>query len=165
MIDLDFVVEAGDWSALPEAEALGRRAAKAALTVSDADADDYEVSVMLTDDAGIRELNREWRGKDKPTNVLSFPAPPMPGEHSPRHLGDLALACQTLAREAEDESKPLAHHYAHLIVHGVLHLLGYDHEVEEEAEAMEALEVKALANLGIADPYRDMAAPAPRGDG
>jgi probable rRNA maturation factor len=103
-------------------------------------------------------LNRTWRGKDKPTNVLSFPAPEQPGAAGPRHLGDIALAFETLARESEEESKELAHHFAHLIVHGVLHLLGYDHEVEAEAEIMEALEVKALARLGITDPYRDMAA-------
>ena len=113
---------------------------------------------MLTDDAQIQELNRNWRGKDKPTNVLSFPAPEQPGATGPRHLGDIALAYETLVRESEEESKELAHHFAHLIVHGVLHLLGYDHEVEAEAEIMEGLEVKALATLGIADPYRDMAA-------
>ena len=83
---------------------------------------------MLTDDAQIQELNRTWRGKDKPTNVLSFPAPEQPGSDGPRHLGDIALASETLVREAEEESKELAHHFTHLIVHGVLHLLGYDHE-------------------------------------
>jgi probable rRNA maturation factor len=113
---------------------------------------------MLTDDAQIQELNRTWRAKDKPTNVLSFPAPEQPGATGPRHLGDIALAYETLVRESEEESKELAHHFAHLIVHGVLHLLGYDHEVEAEAEIMEGLEIKALATLGIADPYRDMAA-------
>ncbi|WP_441997410.1 rRNA maturation RNase YbeY [Microvirga sp. 2TAF3] len=155
---LDIMIEAGGWAGLEDAQALAQRAADAAAEAADAADEDFEISVMLTDDASIRTLNREWRGKDKPTNVLSFPAPEQPGFEGPRHLGDIALAYETLVREAEEESKTLAHHFAHLIVHGVLHLLGYDHEVDEEAEIMEALEVKALATLGIADPYRDMAA-------
>ena len=158
MITLDVMIEAGDWTRLADAEALAQKAADAALAVTDEAGEDFEASVMLTDDAQIRELNRTWRDKDKPTNVLSFPAPEQPGLSSPRHLGDIALAYETLVRESEEESKELAHHFAHLIVHGVLHLLGYDHEVEAEAEIMEGLEVKALATLGIADPYRDMAA-------
>ena len=158
MIDLDVMVEAGDWSRLEGAEALAQRAAEAAVAVAEETDEDFEVSVMLADDAQIQELNRTWRGKDKPTNVLSFPAPDQPGAEGPRHLGDIALAYETLVRESEEESKALADHFAHLIVHGILHLLGYDHEDEAEAETMEALEVKALATLGIADPYRDMAA-------
>ncbi|MBF9233139.1 rRNA maturation RNase YbeY [Microvirga alba] len=152
------MIEGGDWARLDDVEALAQRAAEAAAAVADEADEDFEISVLLTDDAAIRELNRTWRGKDKPTNVLSFPAPEQPGATGPRHLGDIALAYETLVRESEDESKDLSHHFAHLIVHGVLHLLGYDHEVEAEAEIMEALEVKALATLGIADPYRDMAA-------
>jgi probable rRNA maturation factor len=158
VIDLDVMVEAGDWSRLEGAEALAQRAAEAAVAVAEETDEDFEVSVMLADDAQIQELNRTWRGKDKPTNVLSFPAPDQPGTEGPRHLGDIALAYETLVRESEEESKALADHFAHLIVHGILHLLGYDHEDEAEAETMEALEVKALATLGIADPYRDMAA-------
>jgi probable rRNA maturation factor len=158
VIALDIMIEGGDWARLDDAEALAQKAAEAAVAVADEADEDFEVSVMLTDDAQIRELNRTWRGKDKPTNVLSFPAPEPPGATGPRHLGDIALAYETLVRESEEESKELAHHFAHLIVHGVLHLLGYDHEVEAEADIMEALEVKALATLGIADPYRDMAA-------
>lgn len=158
MITLDTVTEAGGWDGLPDAEALAQRAAEAAAGVADMADEDLEVTVMLTDDKSIRTLNRQWRGKDKPTNVLSFPAPEQPGLEGPRHLGDIALAYETLVREAEEESKPLADHFAHLVVHGVLHLLGYDHETDEEADVMEALEVKALAGLGIADPYRDMAA-------
>ncbi|MGO4706529.1 rRNA maturation RNase YbeY [Microvirga sp. 2MCAF38] len=152
------MTEGGEWSRLPDAEALAARAGEAAAAVADEEAEDFEISLLLTDDARIQELNRDFRGKDKPTNVLSFPAPEPPQHFGPRHLGDIALAYETLVREAEAEAKPLAHHYAHLIVHGVLHLLGYDHEVEEDAEIMEALEVKALATLGIDDPYRDMAA-------
>jgi probable rRNA maturation factor len=158
VITLDIMIEAGDWSRLEDAEALAQKAAEAALAVTYEANEAFEASVMLTDDAQIRELNRTWRAKDKPTNVLSFPAPEQPGLSGPRHLGDIALAYETLVRESEEESKELAHHFAHLIVHGVLHLLGYDHEVEAEADIMEALEVKALATLGIADPYRDMAA-------
>ena len=158
MIELDIMTEAGDWAGLENAETLASRAAEAAVAAAGEADEEFEVSLMLTDDARIRELNRTWRGKDKPTNVLSFPAPEQPGAEGPRHLGDIALAYETLVRESEEESKELAHHFAHLIVHGVLHLLGYDHEVEAEAEIMEGLEVKALATLGIADPYRDMAA-------
>ena len=158
MITLDIMIEAGDWDRLEDAEALAQKAAEAALSVTYEADGEFEASVMLADDAQIRELNRTWRGKDKPTNVLSFPAPEQPGANGPRHLGDIALAYETLVRESEEESKELSHHFAHLIVHGVLHLLGYDHEVESEAEIMEGLEVKALATLGIADPYRDMAA-------
>jgi len=158
VIALDIMIEAGDWSRLAGAEALAQRAAEAAFAITGTADEDVEVSVMLTDDARIRELNRTWRAKDKPTNVLSFPAPGQAGAEGPRHLGDLALAYETLVRESEEESKALADHFAHLIVHGILHLLGYDHEDEAEAETMEALEVKALATLGIADPYRDMAA-------
>lgn len=158
MITLDIMIEAGDWDCLEDAEALAQRAAEAALSVTYEADGEFEASVMLADDAQIQELNRTWRGKDKPTNVLSFPAPEQPGSNGPRHLGDIALAYETLVRESQEESKELSHHFAHLIVHGVLHLLGYDHEVESEAEIMEGLEVKALATLGIADPYRDMAA-------
>jgi probable rRNA maturation factor len=156
--EVDVVVEAGDWSSLPDHEELAQKAVEAALAViSDAPRGTAEVSLLLTDDEAVRRLNREWRGQDKPTNVLSFPAPEHPGMPGPRHLGDIALAFETLVREASSERKTLADHAAHLIVHGTLHLLGYDHEIEGQAEIMEALEVKALARLGIGDPYRDMA--------
>jgi probable rRNA maturation factor len=169
VIELDVILEHDGWSALggPEPggpDALARRAVEAAFAVaSDAPREDVEISLLLTGDAGVRELNRAWRGQDKPTNVLSFPAPEQPGlpeglDAGPRHLGDIALAYETLVRESEDEGKTLADHFAHLVVHGVLHLLGYDHELEAQAEIMEALEVRALAALGIANPYRDMAA-------
>jgi probable rRNA maturation factor len=157
VISLDLSVEADGWAALGDAEALARMAVDAAFAVTDSPASDHEISLLLTDDAAIRNLNRAWRGKDKATNVLSFPAGPQPGRPGPRPLGDIALAFETVAGEAQAEGKPLADHAAHLIVHGVLHLLGYDHEVETEAGEMEALEVRALARLGIADPYRAMA--------
>ena len=155
-LDLDVAVEGGAWSEVADIEALAHRAVTAALGVaSDAPQAPVEVSLLLTDDAGVRGLNSAWRGKDKPTNVLSFPSPEQPGVPGPRHLGDIALAFETLQREARDEGKTVADHAAHLIVHGTLHLLGYDHETTGEAEIMEALEVKALKSLGIADPYRD----------
>ena len=111
---------------------------------------------LLTDDAAIRALNRQWRGRDEATNVLSFPAPEqIQGcvQGAPRLLGDIVIAYETTAREAEIERKPFAHHLVHLAVHGFLHLLGYDHESEAEAEEMERLEREILARLDIADPY------------
>ena len=147
----------GDW------EALAQRAARAAAQIEPALANPrLEASLLFTSDAEVHALNREWRGRDKPTNVLSFPmltreyllalAPDGP----PELLGDIALAHETCAREAADKGAPLADHAAHLIVHGLLHLAGHDHvESDAQAEAMEALEVKALAILGIADPYAD----------
>lgn len=112
-----------------------------------------EVSLLFCDDARIRELNREWRGLDKPTNVLSFPAAPANRLATAPLLGDIAIAYETVVRESEEEDKSLQDHASHMIVHGLLHLLGYDHETEEEAEEMEALERRALAGLGISDPY------------
>ena len=118
-----------------------------------------ELAVMLTDDAGIRTLNRNWRGIDKPTNVLSFPALQPTGtggpDDAPRMLGDIAIAYETTRREADDEQKPFDHHLSHLAIHGFLHLMGYDHETDHDAEAMEGLEQEILAQLGIPDPYAD----------
>ena len=112
---------------------------------------------MLADDATVQDLNRTWRNKDKPTNVLSFPAaeqPLQPGMARP--LGDVVLAYDTLVRESAEQSKPFEHHFAHLLVHGTLHLLGQDHETgEAEADAMEALEIAALRGLGVPNPYDD----------
>jgi probable rRNA maturation factor len=114
-----------------------------------------EVSILFTGDDQIRSLNARWRGKDRPTNVLSFPAA-RPAGHAglPPVLGDIVLARQTIEREAALEGKPFQHHLMHLIVHGFLHLLGHDHAGEEEAEAMEGLERRILERLAIADPYR-----------
>jgi probable rRNA maturation factor len=147
---IDISIESPRWADFPAAEQTVRGAIRAALV--EAEADGAEVSVVLADDARIRELNRSWLGKDKATNVLSFPSPDGPGGE-PRFLGDIVLAFETIEREAGTEGKPLAHHVAHLAVHGALHLLGYDHERESEAEKMELRERIILAQLGIADPY------------
>jgi probable rRNA maturation factor len=109
----------------------------------------------------MRALNRAWRGKDASTNVLSFPAGAMAHGEEPCPLGDVVLAAETVQREAEGQAIPLADHAAHLVVHGMLHLLGFDHERDEEADAMEALETKVLSRLGIADPYEAEAEVSP----
>ncbi len=111
-----------------------------------------EVNIALFDETEARALNRQHRGRDYATNVLSYPYTPMPQERS-RLLGDLAICPAVVAREAAEQGKALNHHYAHMVIHGVLHLIGYDHEADAEAEVMEALEVKLLARLGIGDPY------------
>jgi len=115
--------------------------------------DDVSLTILLTSDAEVQALNKQYRGKDKPTNVLSFPDGDR-GEDGALQLGDIALAYETVMREAEAQEKTFAAHLAHLVIHGVLHLLGYDHEEEDEAEAMEALEIALLATMGIANPYK-----------
>jgi len=147
---IDISIESPRWADFPAAEQTVRGAIGAALVAVEIDG--AEVSIVLADDARIRELNRTWLGKDKATNVLSFPSPGGPSSE-PRFLGDIVLAFETIEREAGTEGKPLAHHVAHLAVHGVLHLLGYDHERASEAEKMERRERIILAQLGIADPY------------
>jgi len=144
---IDIEVEDPAWTAaLADAEAVVRRAAEAALAKEDVTGG---VTLLLTDDESVRELNAQFRDKDSSTNVLSFPAPPNPEDH----LGDVALAYGVCAREAAEQGKPLSHHLQHLTVHGVLHLLGYDHIGDDEAEVMEDLERAVLAGLGIPDPY------------
>ena len=113
------------------------------------------VGLRLTDDAEVQKLNARWRGVDKPTNVLSFPAAPVANGAAASFLGDIALAYETLAREAEETRISLADHYRHLVAHGFLHLIGYDHQTDDEAERMEDLEKRVLARLGVADPYLD----------
>ena len=155
----EVLVVAQCWQTEPEAEAVIQRAIAAAAEIVDADIGEAEIAVMLTDDAGIRTLNRNWRGVDKPTNVLSFPALPVASQKgpddAPRMLGDIAIAYETTRNEADDEQRPFDHHLSHLAVHGFLHLIGYDHEKDHDAEAMEALEQEVLAQLGIPDPYAD----------
>ncbi len=114
-----------------------------------------ELAIILADDARIQELNRDWRGKDKPTNVLSFPAAEGEGIETAPLLGDVIIAFETVAREAEAEGKTIADHFTHLVVHGTLHLFGFDHEADDEAEEMENTERAVLANLGVADPYKE----------
>lgn len=151
---IDISAESEGWSTVPDFEACVRRAAEAALLDNDAPAS--EISVVLSDNEHIRELNKHHRGMDKPTNVLSFPAARMKTPAgAPRLLGDVVLAFETVEREAREEHKPFANHLSHLVVHGVLHLLGYDHEDDYEAEIMETRERQILAKLGIPDPYAE----------
>jgi len=146
---VDVAVESPLWASA-DIEPSVRNAIAAAAPAS---VNGAEVSVVLTDDDRIRALNRQWRGQDHATNVLSFPAANTISNETPRLLGDIVIAFETTAREAEIEGKPFAHHVAHLAVHGFLHLLGYDHESDAEAEEMERLEREILARLDVPDPY------------
>lgn len=153
-IDIDVMVEDEGWRQVPGLERIVREAVDSAMAEAGASAGETELSVVFSDDASVQALNAEWRGKDKPTNVLSFPAFPFrPGAPLPPMLGDIVLAFETVHREAGLEEKPLGHHISHLVIHGFLHLLGYDHENDDEAEAMEDVERRALARLAIPDPY------------
>jgi probable rRNA maturation factor len=161
-MELDIDIEA-PWPDTADWRGLAERAAAAALKVAPELANPrLSASLLFTSDAEVQALNREWREKDKPTNVLSFPMLDrdelleLRSEGMPELLGDISLACETCTREAADKGVPLEAHAAHLVVHGMLHLAGLDHELSgEDAAAMEALEIKALALLGIADPYGD----------
>lgn len=159
-LDVAIVRHDEAWRGARVTDAALARAARAAFSAAPPSRGTYEVSILLTDDEEMRALNRTWRGKDAPTNVLSFPAGDGPSEAG--LLGDVALAYETTLNEARATNIALADHVAHLVVHGVLHLLGFDHMREDEAERMEAIESLALASLGIADPYaeRDGARPA-----
>ena len=148
-------VEDQAWLALSGLEELVRASVSAALHGAEFNGSHCYVAVLLTDDDEIAAINAEWRGKKKPTNVLSFPIPddlPVP-EGELRPLGDIVLAHGVITGEAVEQGKTLRDHTAHLIVHGTLHLLGYDHESDEEAEEMEALETRILMGMGISDPY------------
>jgi probable rRNA maturation factor len=149
---IDIVRESDLWDEQKEADAMLRRAiAEAAADVALAGS---EVAVVLTDDSRIRALNRVWRGVDKPTNVLSFPAKEgREPQGAPAPLGDIVIAYETTAREALAQGTPFLHYLAHLTVHGFLHLRGYDHQADDEAETMERLERTILARLDIPDPY------------
>lgn len=141
MIDIE--VEDDAWAgSVPDVQGLVSRAAEQAAPPGD-------VVILLTDDETVRDLNARFRGKDRPTNVLSFPAP----DNARPHLGDIVLAYGICAAEAREQGKPFAHHLSHLVIHGILHLTGHDHEADDEAEAMEAQERTLLAALGIPDPY------------
>jgi probable rRNA maturation factor len=151
---LTVLVEAARWNRrLPAAPALVRRAARRALEAAGPD-HPAELAIVLVDDRRQRALNKQWRGKDKPTNVLAFPGTSTVPVGTPLPLGDVVLAIETIDDEAEAQSKKLADHVTHLVIHGVLHLLGFDHDKPSRAKRMEALETKLLDQMGIADPYR-----------
>lgn len=166
MLDIDCDIVAGEWDDSIDWQALTARAAAAAMRAAGharliaGEGDVVEIAIRLTDDAEVQRLNNDFRHKDKPTNILSFPM------HEPEALddilgregmdvllGDMAIALETVEREAAEKAIPPADHVTHLVVHGTLHLLGMDHQAEAEASAMEALETHILAGLGIADPY------------
>ena len=136
---------------LPDAEAVAYRAADAAWKAAGSGA--AELSILLSDDAQIQVLNRDYRGEDKPTNVLSCPAADTPATQG--HLGDIVIAYETLRRECEDEGREFLHHLAHLTVHGFLHLIGYDHETDAQADEMETLESRIMNSMNMPDPWRD----------
>jgi probable rRNA maturation factor len=149
---IEVLVHAQGWrAAAPRAVTLVRKSATA--TLAHEGRKGAHLTVLLADDAELQALNARFRGKDAPTNVLSFPA--IGGDADA--LGDIALALGVCVREAAEQGKPLAHHLQHLTAHGVLHLLGYDHESEAEADVMEAKEREVLAALGVPDPYAEMA--------
>ncbi|MVA98205.1 rRNA maturation RNase YbeY [Nitratireductor sp. CAU 1489] len=147
-------VEAGAWEPQEKLETRVAGAVGAVIAELDLRSGASELGVTFTDDRSMRALNRQWRGKDKPTNVLSFPAFPDPSpSRIPPMLGDIVIAFETVRREATLDAKPFDHHLTHLLVHGLLHLLGYDHETDDDADHMEATERRVLARLAIADPY------------
>lgn len=146
-IELDLRIEAAGWTKeIGEAESVCQWALNAALAITGVEG---EVALLLTDDEEMHALNREWRKKDKPTDVLSFPADEMDAPF----LGDIAIGLGVSRGDADTRGLKLTEHLSHLVIHGYLHLLGYDHIIEEEAREMEALEIQALASLGIGDPY------------
>ncbi len=157
-IAIELLVEAGDWPPLSELEAITAGVVEAAVTavrpeLANELAEGSELSLVFTDDAHVRSLNRRFRKQDHATNVLSFPSAAAPNGRLGPILGDVVLARETVFREAEAGGLTIEAHLAHLIVHGFLHVLGYDHEDEAEASAMERLETAILSGLGIADPY------------
>jgi probable rRNA maturation factor len=155
-LSLEIRIQSRRWRELADLRERIGQAVQAALSVSPVKPlEGAELSLLLTDDKRIRVINRDWRGFDKATNVLSFPAAPPERIAGSPVLGDIVLAFETVLREAEAENKVVADHLSHLVIHGLLHLLGEDHETPAEAEHMEALEIAGLALLGIADPYAD----------
>lgn len=146
MIELDLIIEDDQWSAIPDLQTVCETAFQAGANVEPATG---LVSLLLADNDALQALNLQFRGKDKPTDVLSFPADPMDRPL----LGDIAVALGVAEADATEQGKPLADHLTHLLIHGYLHLLGHDHETAPEAETMEGLEIKALASLGIDNPY------------
>jgi probable rRNA maturation factor len=150
---IDVIADSPLWGTAVGAEVAVRRAISEAAVALGADFKNRMLAVLLTDDAAMRRLNAQWRNIDKATNVLSFPPAANQQAGAVRSLGDIAIAYETSAREAEEEARPFADHLSHLAVHGFLHLLGYDHDSESQAEEMERLERVILARLGVPDPY------------
>lgn len=155
-VKMELVVKSALWQKRRTAKSVIKKAISAAAKA--ASTQPAELAIVLSNDSGIQALNRDWRGKDQPTNVLSFPAAPAGARGSKARLpspyvGDIVIAYQTTAREAVAEGKPFDHHLAHLAVHGFLHLLGYDHENDRDAETMENLERRILRRLAVPDPY------------
>jgi len=146
---IDIQVQSPLWHAQPLAEQTIREAISAAAGALSTEGG--KVSILLTDDSEIARLNRDWRGIDKPTNVLSFPASRV--GQGDKLLGDIVIAYETLERESTDESRDFLHHLAHLAVHGFLHLIGFDHETDAQAEEMEGLESRIMMRLNMPDPY------------
>ena len=156
---VDISIEDERWNAINGFSGLIPSLAEATLTAVELAPEAHAVSVALMSDAEVRSLNKAFRGKDAPTNVLSFPSAPVARSlgngRGPVFLGDIALAYETVAREAAEQDKPVLHHAAHLVVHGVLHLAGFDHETGADADSMEAAERVILGKFGIPDPYGD----------
>ena len=151
---IDLALPCADWRrALPDVEKRARTAARAALAEAGKDLGQAELSLVLADDAAVAALNARWRQRSGPTNVLAFASEERAMPPAPRLLGDVVLAYETVTREAHDQGKTLADHLVHLVIHGVLHLLGYDHDAARPARRMEALETRILARLGVPDPY------------
>lgn len=152
-VSVDVVIECDGWPPEDDLVALVETSVAAAAARAEMDPGEAELVVAFADDARVRVLNRDFRGKDSATNVLSFPAAAGPAGVGARPLGDVVLALETVAAEAAAEGKPLDHHVRHLVVHGFLHVLGYDHETDADAARMERLETEVLASLGVPDPY------------
>ena len=157
--DIQITISDDRWSGAIDPQELSQKAVGAALGfVGDIIDRDCEVSILFCDDGEIRRMNLKWRSIDKPTNVLSFPASMFPGQPGPLLLGDIVVTLDTCRREADEAGLSLEDHTVHLLVHGFLHLAGFDHEDDDDAEEMEALETEILASIGIADPYREAVA-------
>ena len=165
-VDVDIDTQASDWERdLPTIEELANKISRSVFSITNFDnfTDHIEFSIILSDDSKVRTLNKEYRGADKPTNVLSFPAEdvtPKNFKNIPTYngfimIGDIVFAYQTLQYEAKNLGKSFEAHFCHLLVHGLLHLLGFDHETEKEADEMERIEVKVLSNFNIESPYQD----------
>lgn len=153
-LHLDIVEQDGDWTGLGAVQETIQAAGAALAThLRGRGAQGSEASVVLASDAFVRTLNRAYRGENSPTNVLSFPFQLPPGAEESSYLGDVILAAETLRREAAEQGIPCAHHLQHLVIHGLLHLLGFDHVIATEAEAMESIETEVLGALGISNPY------------